>query len=78
MSLLELLAPLFPDLDRPLDYEDSPDTIDGWDSFKQVEIVLQLEDELGVRLSTAEISEMSSVSAMARVLDRLGVEVKLT
>ena len=76
MSLSALLAPLFPDMDRPLAGEDSTDTIETWDSIKHAQIVVVLEEEYGVRLSTTDVVEIISISAMSAVLRRRGVEVE--
>jgi len=76
VSLLGLLAPLFPDLDRSLTSADSRDTIESWDSFKHAEIVIVLEEEYGVRLSTADIVKMTSISSMTEVLRGHGVGIE--
>ena len=76
MSLSSVLAALFPEFDRPLVDADSPATIDSWDSFRQVEIVVALEEEYEIRLSTADIAEITSVAAMSAVLRRLGAEAE--
>ena len=42
--------------------------IPGWDSFKQIEILMACEEHLGVRLSTREIDALHSVGDLARVI----------
>ncbi len=50
----------------------SIDTTEGWDSLKHVEVVVALEEQLGVMLEGDEIAEMRSVAEIERILgDRL-------
>ena len=42
--------------------------IPGWDSFKQIEILLACEEHLRVRLSTREIDALHSVGDLAQVI----------
>jgi acyl carrier protein len=51
----------------------SPENVAGWDSLKSMEIVILLEEELGVEFSADEISELVSIGAMEDVLARKGV-----
>jgi acyl carrier protein len=44
-----------------LNDEASPDTIDGWDSLKHMNLILALEEELGMTFSDDEVVEMLSV-----------------
>ena len=40
----------------------------GWDSFKQVEILMQIEDDLGITLSSREIDSLRNVGDLAKVV----------
>lgn len=40
----------------------------GWDSFKQIEILMAAEERLGVRLSTREIDGLHTVGDLATVI----------
>ncbi len=42
--------------------------IAGWDSFKQIEILMAAEERLGVRLSTREIDALHTVGDLATVI----------
>ena len=77
MKIQSVLGPLFPELERPLTSDDSPLTLGSWDSIRQVDIVLSVEDAFGIGLTTAEIGRLSSVGALVEILrDReLDVEV---
>jgi acyl carrier protein len=72
-----LLAPLFPDLDRPLRAEDSPATVEGWDSLRQVEVVLAVEEAFAVDLGTAEIAALRSVGELVAILRRRGLQAEV-
>jgi acyl carrier protein len=76
VSIQSLLGPLFPELERPLRLDDSPATLGSWDSVRQVDIVLSVEEAFGIGLSTGEIAELKSVGALVQILKRRGVEVE--
>lgn len=52
----------------------TPDTsqknLDGWDSVAQVKLVLTLEAELGIRLTTEEVSTIKSVADLLAAIER--------
>jgi acyl carrier protein len=63
-------------LGRPPDQitdETSPDNTPQWDSMAAMTLVVAIEDEFDVRLSTAEIVAMRDVSIVRRVLRTKGV-----
>ena len=41
--------------------ESSPETIDSWDSVQHLNLVLALEQELGVRIDPEEIERMKTI-----------------
>jgi acyl carrier protein len=77
VKIQSVLGPLFPELERPLRSDDSPLTLGSWDSIRQVDIVLSVEDAFGIGLTTAEIAKLSSVGALVEILrgHELDVEV---
>jgi acyl carrier protein len=77
LKIQSVLGPLFPELDRPLKAEDSPLTLGSWDSVRQVDIVLSVEDAFGIDLSTAEIADLRSVSALIEILRRRELDVEI-
>jgi acyl carrier protein len=77
VKIQSLLGPLFPEVDRPLNAEDSPATLWPWDSVRQVDIVLSVEDAFGLALTTAEIAGLKSVGALVEILRRRGLDVEL-
>lgn len=77
MSLEQILAPVLGELGRPLREDDGPETIRTWDSVKQIEIVVSLEDIYDIELSTAEILRLRSVRDILAVLREHGLAVTL-
>jgi acyl carrier protein len=53
--------------------ETSPDNTSQWDSMAAMNLVVAIEDEFDVRLSTAEIVSLRSVAIVKKVLIARGV-----
>jgi acyl carrier protein len=51
----------------------SPDNTPQWDSMAAMNLVVAIEDEFEVRLSTAEIISMRNVAIVKKVLTAKGV-----
>jgi len=51
----------------------SPDNTSQWDSMAAMNLVVAIEDEFDVRLSTAEIVSMRNVAIVRKVLTAKGV-----
>jgi acyl carrier protein len=51
----------------------SPDNTPQWDSMAAMNLVVAIEDEFDVRLSTAEIISMRNVAIVKKVLTAKGV-----
>jgi acyl carrier protein len=51
----------------------SPDNTPQWDSMAAMNLVVAIEDEFDVRLTTAEIVSMRNVAIVKRVLTSKGV-----
>lgn len=77
MTVQELLGPVFPEVARPLVAGDSPQTIAEWDSVRQVDVILAVEEAFGIALGTAEIAELKSVGALVALLARRGLALLL-
>jgi len=52
--------------------DSSPETIENWDSLKQMNLILSLEEEFGTRFTDDEIVEMLSTRAVLQVLEKKG------
>ncbi len=42
--------------------------VPGWDSFKQIEIIVALEERFGIKFHTRELDALNNVGDLARVL----------
>jgi acyl carrier protein len=42
----------------------------GWDSFKQIEIIVSAEERFGIKLNTKEIDSLKCVGDLAAVIER--------
>jgi|HubBroStandDraft_5_1064220.scaffolds.fasta_scaffold880002_2 acyl carrier protein len=42
--------------------------VPGWDSFKQIEIMVSIEERFGIKLNTREIDSMKCVGDLATVI----------
>jgi acyl carrier protein len=51
----------------------SPDNTPQWDSMAAMNLVVAIEDEFDVRLSTAEIISMRNVAIVKKVLTAKGI-----
>jgi acyl carrier protein len=40
----------------------------GWDSFKQVELLMEIQDELGIEFTTEEMDDIENLGALARIV----------
>ena len=50
--------------------DSSPEDIDTWDSLNQINLVLALEEEFGVKFTDDQIVEMLSVQSIIETLER--------
>jgi acyl carrier protein len=78
MTLEAILGPVLGEIGRPLCEEDCPETIRGWDSVRQIEIVVALEDAFDIELSTSEILRLKSVRDILAVLQERGLSLGLS
>jgi acyl carrier protein len=53
--------------------ETSPDNTPQWDSMAAMTLVVAIEDEFDVRLSTAEIVSMRNIAIVRKVLGNKGI-----
>jgi acyl carrier protein len=42
--------------------------VTGWDSFKQIEIIISAEERFGIKLNTKELDSLQNVGDLARVI----------
>jgi acyl carrier protein len=73
--LARIFATVLPDatVARSVGMQSSKDDVRGWDSQTFVAIIVAIEEEFGLRLSTLDAARMSSVRAIYEVLREKGV-----
>jgi acyl carrier protein len=66
------LAPIFHDVFMRDDIKLTPamtaKDIEGWDSFKQIEIILAVEGQYHIKFNTRELDSLLSVGDLVRVI----------
>lgn len=67
-ALTEIFHDVFMRDDIVLAPETSARDIKGWDSFKQIEIILGVEDRFGIKLNTRELDSLRNVGDLASVV----------
>lgn len=67
-ALREIFADVFLRDDIVLSPNLTADDVDGWDSFKQVEIIMSCQERFGIKLSTREIDGLRSLEDLVAVL----------
>jgi acyl carrier protein len=68
------LTPIFHDVflrdDLVLTPTLSANDVPGWDSFKQIEILIATEQHFGIKLSTREVDKLTNVGDLVSVVAR--------
>jgi len=67
-DLTEIFNDVFMVDDMKLTPSLSAKDVAGWDSFKQIEIMVSVEERFGIKLNTREIDSLKSVGDLARVI----------
>ena len=70
-EIYQALSEIFQDMflrDVPLRAELTARDVAGWDSFKQIEIVMAVEERFAIRLTTRELDSLQCVGDMVRVV----------
>lgn len=60
-ALEEVFADVFMRDDISLRPETTAADVNGWDSFRQIEILMAVEERLGAKLTTREIDDLKNV-----------------
>jgi acyl carrier protein len=77
-EIYEILSGIFRDVflrdDLTLRPDLSAKDVRGWDSFKQIEIIIAAEQRFAIRLTTREMDGLQNVDDLARVIaSKIGV-----
>jgi acyl carrier protein len=67
-ALTEIFQDVFMRGDLALTPELTAKDVAGWDSFKQIEIVLAAEEKFGIKFSTRELDSLRNVGDLVRAI----------
>ncbi len=67
-TLTEIFNDVFMADDMKLTPTLSAKDVPGWDSFKQIEIMVSVEERFGIKLNTREIDSLKNVGDLAEVI----------
>lgn len=67
-ALTEIFHDVFMRDDLVLRPELSAKDVPGWDSFKQIEIIMAAEEKFGIKMSTRELDSLQNVGDLLRVI----------
>lgn len=67
-ALTEIFRDIFLNDEMHLTPTLSAKDVEGWDSFKQIEIILATETRFAIRLKTREIDALSNVGDLAGII----------
>jgi acyl carrier protein len=67
-ALTEIFHDVFMRDDLVLKAELSAKDVKGWDSFKQIEIVMATEERFGMKFTTRELDSLQNVGDLVRVV----------
>jgi acyl carrier protein len=71
-SLTEIFHDVFLRDDLQLRPELSAKDVPGWDSFKQIDIILAVEEKYRIKLNTKELDSLHNVGDLVRVIAEKG------
>jgi acyl carrier protein len=69
-GLTEIFRDVFERDDLVIKPTDTAADIKGWDSLKQVEIIIAVQEQFGVKLSSREVDTLANVGDLAMAIDR--------
>ncbi len=67
-AITEIFHDVFMRDDLVLKAELSAKDVPGWDSFKQIELILATEEQFGMKFSTRELDSLQTVGDLVRVV----------
>lgn len=69
-EILEIFSTLF---NRPIspDEDFSMDTQSDWDSMKHIEVIMTLEEELGLSFEAADIPHLTSIAKITKKIQEM-------
>ncbi len=67
-AMTEIFHDVFMRDDLVLKAELSAKDVQGWDSFKQIEIIMAIEERFGIKFTTRELDSLQNVGDLVRVV----------
>ena len=67
-ALTEIFQDVFMRDDMKLSPELTAKNVPGWDSFKQIEIIIAVEERYGIKFHTRELDNLNNVGDLARTV----------
>ena len=67
-TLTEIFRDVFLQNDLTITPEMTAKDVAGWDSFKQIEIILAVESQYGIKFNTKELDSLQSAGDLARII----------
>jgi acyl carrier protein len=67
-ALQEIFADVFMRDDLKLSAAMTAKDVQGWDSFKQIEIIMATEERYGIKFNTRELDSLQSVGDLVKVI----------
>jgi acyl carrier protein len=77
MNIDDLLGPIL-QAQRPLKLNDSVETLPSWDSTRQVDVILAVEEALGSDLTTSEIDRLKSIRDVVELFRARGIQAEIS
>ncbi len=71
-GLVEIFSDVFGRDDIKLVPELTAADVEGWDSFKQIEIIMGAEEKFGVKFKTRDLDNMKNLGDLVRVITSNG------
>ncbi len=69
-KLNEIFQDVFDDDSLTINADTTPNDIEGWDSLANINIIVSIESEFGVKFKMEEISSMKSIGDIARFISK--------
>jgi acyl carrier protein len=70
-TLVNVIRETFDDQNLEISRSTTADDVASWDSLSNVELIVALESEFGVRFRTGELANLKSVGDLADMITRL-------
>jgi acyl carrier protein len=66
--VIEIAADVFGVAPSALEMTSTPDDLEEWDSFAQLNLLVALEDEYGIRFEPDDLGQLGSLGAIATIV----------